>query len=117
MCVCVCVCICSGPTGVLPPSLQAVSSSEILVSWLVPSSPNGVILNYSIFQDGLLLTSTLQPSSFLSSGLQPFTEYRFQVQVCTGAGCALSANSTSTTLEAGSLLINCLFVCLFAVVY
>ena len=94
--------LCSSGPGVVPaPVLEAVSSSEILVSWQEPGSPNGVIISYRVFQNSGLLTSATQPGSFMSASLQSFTEYFFYVEVCTSAGCSVSTNTSIFTLEAG----------------
>jgi hypothetical protein len=105
------------PSGVYPPEVRAVSSTSLQVNWTEPASPNGIITNYSIFNTTTggdrdsLLTSSSSPGSLVLSGLEPFTEYGFLVEVCTVAGCSTSEVQTGRTGESGKPLgfLYCLY--------
>ena len=76
------------------PSVTVVDQSSVLVSWVKPSQPNGIILQYGVYQrsepfDGQGKLVGFRNSSVLSllvSGLLPFTEYEFSVESITIAG-------------------------------
>lgn len=90
----------SSPNGLDPPKLTAVSATSIQVSWSVPSSPNGLIKNYTVFRDGAMVYSG-GPSqmNYVVPGLQFWTEYTFRVQACTERGCSLSTGAVGRTLS------------------
>jgi usherin len=97
----------AAPTGVDPPGVSAVSSTSLEVTWTEPATANGVITNYSLFSitsggdAESFLTSSPSPSSFIVTGLEPFTEYSFVVEVCTAAGCTRSNMGKGFTGESG----------------
>ena len=100
----------TAPSGLYPPEVTAVSSTSLQVNWTEPATPNGVIANYSIFDttsDGdrdSLLTTSASPGSLILSGLEPFTEYGFVVEVCTAAGCSISREGSGRTGESGKYM-------------
>ena len=82
----------SNPTAVLNLNAQAISSSEIRVSWNPPSQPNGPISHYviyynegrneqtgSISSDGYI-SQTTSNTVFTIPQLDPFTYYQIHVQ-------------------------------------
>ena len=101
----------SAPEDVIPPSLIPLSSTSILVNWITPAKPNGVITRYnvtmkledekdSIYQS-ILPPNNLGESKFqIVSNMKPFTNYTFRVEACTKIGCAFSAPASRMTLEA-----------------
>lgn len=90
----------STPEQIYAPTLTPQSYASILVTWGLPDNPNGVIKNYSVIQD----TDIEHPAglSFRLSvtGLEPFTEYNFQIKACTPIGCGVGNRSAARTLEA-----------------
>ena len=90
----------STPEGIPSPTLTPQSSSSILVTWTEPGDPNGVITNYSVLQDTATEHYAGVSMRFAVSGLQPFTDYSFQIKACTVQGCGVGNRSVSKTLEA-----------------
>uniref|UniRef100_H3A4S8 Usherin n=1 Tax=Latimeria chalumnae TaxID=7897 RepID=H3A4S8_LATCH len=89
----------SSPASVRPPSLQAISSTKINVSWSAPLLQNGEIVKYILLLNNEEHYSGKHSSS-LVTGLQPYTEYNFTLVVCTNGGCTSSSNKSAWTMEA-----------------
>ena len=87
------------PDGIPRPSLTAVSSSEVRISWNDPTTPNGVITEYRVVRNGSLVRSTLD-RLFIDTSLMPFTYYTYSITVCTVAGCGNGPVETVRTMEA-----------------
>ncbi|KAF7704133.1 hypothetical protein HF521_021205 [Silurus meridionalis] len=88
------------PEGVFPPEIVTLNSTSVRVLWAAPLVPNGAITHYSVFLDGRLYTSTDNTSGSLElGGLQPFTVYDVQVEVCTVYACVKSNSTKLTTVE------------------
>ena len=95
----------SAPGIPLPPSLVALDSNVVEVSWTAPAQPNGIISFYFIFrrQPGsfpLVNFQSVSPTSFNSTGLSPFTRYEYSVRVTNQVGPTDSEYAEVTTLEA-----------------
>ena len=91
----------SSPTGVSPPALKALSSTEIEVTWSVPTEPNGAIVNYTLYtNDNFQKHFGPTSRSYIVQYLKIFTSFSFKIQACTDKGCALSQPSVTSTLEA-----------------
>ncbi|KAI6647638.1 hypothetical protein LOD99_8712 [Oopsacas minuta] len=102
----------STPSGLDPPILTAVNATAVFLEWIPPTLPNGVIIQYDLYQDNVnfvTLTDTTQ-LSFTRTGLIPFTQYSFRVSACTRSGCALSNAVLITTLEAPPIGIDPVFL-------
>lgn len=101
----------TAPSDVVPPSVAALSSTSLQVTWTEPITPNGNIVRYSLFNvsaggsAGTLLTNSPLPGSHAVDGLEPYTEYGFIVEVCTTAGCTDSAVGSGFTEESGKLVV------------
>ena len=89
----------AAPTTVGPPTATVVSSTEIALSWSEPAELNGALTGYQIYRNGALAVSTLS-TFYRDSGLEPFTEYSYILEACTGGGCTNSTTVSNTTLEA-----------------
>ena len=87
------------PDGIPRPSLTAVSSSEVRISWNDPTTPNGVITEYRVIRNGSLVRSTLD-RLFIDTNLTPFTHYSYSITVCTVAGCGNGPIEIVRTMEA-----------------
>lgn len=98
------------PLGQLPPSVVATGPSAVLLSWLPPLNPNGVITQYRIFRrpgrtnsSGLLVNivnaSTLR---YFNTGpdLTPFTEFQYRLTCVNSKGEASSNWTLVRTLPA-----------------
>ncbi|KAM9466939.1 usherin [Clarias gariepinus] len=88
------------PEGVFPPEIVTLNSTSVRVLWAAPLVPNGAITHYSIYLDGHVYSSTDNTSGSLElGGLQPFTVYDVQVEVCTVFACVRSNSTKLTTVE------------------
>ena len=86
------------PTDLGVPTLQALSPMSILVSWLPPDMPNGIIQQYNITilpPDIVIIVNNNELFRTVSN-LLPFTNYTVVLQSCNTAGCAQSINSIRT---------------------
>lgn len=86
------------PEEVGPPVATATDSATIRVTWSPPGQPNGIIQQYILLQNGVEVSNGLE-FAYIASNLQPFTEYMFQLMVCTTT-CGISESVTERTLEA-----------------
>lgn len=93
------------PVGIPRPSLTAVSSSEIRVSWNDPTTPNGVITEYRVVRNGSVIRSTLD-RLYIDTNLIPFTNYAYSIMVCTIAGCGNGLAAIVRTMEAAPSGVN-----------
>jgi len=90
----------SSPDGLNPPILLALSSTSVRASWTQPLSPNGIIVNFTLYSNSSnIVFSGLQLDTVVL-GLSPWTNYSFSVQACTAAGCRISGVSQVATLPA-----------------
>lgn len=98
----------AAPLGLAAPTLRAIGATEVLVSWLPPAQPNGVVTMYQVFRTGaggsqnvsVFASSDPNLRSSTDRNLLPFTTYGYVVQACTAAGCSLSPLSNTMTGEA-----------------
>ena len=103
------------PGSQSPPSVVAINSTAVSVSWEVPSQPNGVIVKYEIFQrsspfsgSGVSVKNVSEDTlSFVVGRLQSFTYYEFSVAAFTGAGGTQSEWKRVLTDEAGMSCLAC----------
>ncbi|NWR95371.1 USH2A protein, partial [Furnarius figulus] len=89
----------STPEGVPAPKAQSYSSDSFNISWTKPEYPNGIITNYGLYMDGVLLQNSSQLSCY-AYGLAPWSLHSFRVQACTAKGCALGPLVEARTMEA-----------------
>ncbi|XP_030630773.1 LOW QUALITY PROTEIN: usherin [Chanos chanos] len=92
----------STPEEVPPPDILPLSPHAFNVSWSPPLKPNGVIISYGVWMNGVLV----QNSSSLHyevGGLSPWSLHGFRVQACTAEGCARGPLVEARTLEAAPL--------------
>ena len=88
------------PAGI---SWQAISTSEIILSWTA-STDNVGVTGYSIYRDGTLI-NTSATNSYSDSGLSASTAYTYTVSAYDAAGNASSQSSpiSATTLGISSI--------------
>lgn len=91
----------TAPTGLAAPSLQALSSSSLAVSWTAPSSPNGVLLSATVNVDQTSVNVDASALSLVVSDLTHFQLYTVSVTYCTVGGCTTGPSATQTTLKDG----------------
>ena len=89
----------------LPPTLVALDSNVVEVSWTAPAEPNGIISSYFIFRRlpgsfPLVNFQSSSPASFNSTGLSPYTVYEYRVRVVNQVGFTESEYVEVRTLEA-----------------
>ncbi|KAM5300669.1 usherin [Glossophaga mutica] len=89
----------AAPAGVGPPSLRAISATQINASWSPPSIQNGKITEYILRCDGQEYLAG-QSLSLLITHLQPHTQYKVSLVACTNGGCATSVSGSAWTMEA-----------------
>ena len=94
----------STPSGLDPPTVTALNATAVRIEWQPPTLPNGVIVQYELYQDNFnfitITISDVTQLSYIQNGLDPFTQYNFRVAACTRNGCAISTTTQQTTLEA-----------------
>uniref|UniRef100_A0A4W4GYM7 Usher syndrome 2A (autosomal recessive, mild) n=1 Tax=Electrophorus electricus TaxID=8005 RepID=A0A4W4GYM7_ELEEL len=101
----------SAPSGMLPPRLQALGPSSIMVQWEPPVRANGILISYSVYERDpsapnvrrLVFAahhSAFQSRSFSLTALQPYCRYEVRVEACTLLGCTLSEWASVQTPEA-----------------
>lgn len=76
----------------------ATSSSAINLSWT--QSPGAT--SYTLYRDGAQIASNLTSTSYSDTGLNPETQYCYQVKAVKGAESATSTQVCATTLAEGS---------------
>ena len=97
------------PTFQPAPNVTVLNATGLEVAWDPPPEPNGVVVEYLIFQRnapfegegfqvGVVSGSTL---SFVVDGLQPFTYYEFSVVSATDGGSTQSGWTRQRTAESG----------------
>ena len=86
------------PTGLAPPTVQALSAMSILVSWSPPNTTNGIIQQYNItvLPPNIVVIVNNNELFRTVSNLQPYTTYTVVLVSCNTAGCAQSIGSTRT---------------------
>ena len=93
------------PQGILPLEFSDLtSSSSIVVTATPPSIPNGHVTRYILYQDGQQVDEVVPVNQdsgvkFAVSGLQPFTTYKYRLEVCTVGGCGEGGEIEVTTAE------------------
>uniref|UniRef100_A0A8C6NEI0 Usherin n=1 Tax=Melopsittacus undulatus TaxID=13146 RepID=A0A8C6NEI0_MELUD len=92
----------AAPALVDPPSLRAVSATQINASWAPPQIQNGDITKYvlKLNNEEYYSGSSLH---MLVSNLQPYTQYDFALVACTAGGCTSSVSQSVMTMEAPPL--------------
>ena len=70
-----------------PLSLLSSTAFELTLTWGLPDQPNGVIVRYDVYVDGLLRSSRIQTRQTIIH-LDPFTNYTIFVSACSRVGCA-----------------------------
>ena len=95
----------ASPEGIPDVVVTSVTATSVSLTLLPPSSPNGLLVSYTLYRNGIVDSSQVpgsqtDPVSFTSSNLDPFTSYSFYVEVCTNGGCGQSATTDILTLEA-----------------
>ncbi|XP_077990481.1 usherin-like [Glandiceps talaboti] len=87
------------PEGVGAPTVTALSPYTLYVSWSQPSNPNGMITSYSLYQNGVVVQSSMA-TSYTAIGLTPWSLHTYRVEACTNLGCTMGPATEARTEEA-----------------
>lgn len=74
-----------------------MSSTSIALNWLPPEAPNGVILYYVVYRNGIPVANTSQ-LAYNDTGLLPYTTYTYAIQAANVIGRTTSYATSATTL-------------------
>ncbi|XP_061132682.1 usherin [Syngnathus typhle] len=92
------------PRGLAPPTVSHLQGrpSELVVSWVPPLEPNGVLQSYRIQRNNISFSFSFDPTvlSYTDEDLLPFARYSYSITACTSEGCITSPPTNITTLEA-----------------
>ncbi|KAM9212500.1 usherin [Dugong dugon] len=77
------------PQEVQPPVAKSLPNS-LLVSWKPPKQANGIITQYSLYMDGMLIYSG-NGENYTVTDLAVFTPHHFLLSACTYVGCTNSS--------------------------
>ncbi|KAL5008917.1 hypothetical protein ScPMuIL_014498, partial [Solemya velum] len=89
------------PEGMDRPVIAIINESTLRISWFAPKIPNGEVTGYIIYvNNDVIPTNVTIPSSYVLTGLKPFTVYAIQIEVCTTYDCTQSPAVLATTAEA-----------------
>ena len=89
------------PDDIPAPLVIALSPYALFVIMLPPEKPNGVILNYELYQDGVSepVLNELQLTNYTADRLKPYSLHTFRVRACTAKGCAYGKKAEAYTKE------------------
>lgn len=92
----------TAPTDFDQASTLSLTAYSLYISWDPPSTPNGLIVNYTVIIGGVsIATVGADILEYNVTGLYPFTSYNISIMACNSAGCINSPLIVSTTGEAG----------------
>ncbi|XP_004439711.1 PREDICTED: usherin [Ceratotherium simum simum] len=77
------------PQDVQPPRAKSLPNS-LLLSWNPPKKANGIITQYSLYMDGMLIYSGNE-ENYTVTDLGVFTAHQFLLSACTHVGCTNSS--------------------------
>ncbi|KAK2854220.1 hypothetical protein Q5P01_006881 [Channa striata] len=91
----------STPENVPAPLVTTLSPHELNVSWTPPDTPNGIIISYGLWLDGVLLLNISSSQRFsVVDGLSPWSRHILRLQACTARGCGRGPMVEIRTSEA-----------------
>lgn len=80
-------------------TVGVTSSTQLLVGWMAPITPGGVISGYRLYQNGVSVANTTG-TVYQASNLLPHTTYSYNVEACNSVGCAAGPSTAATTADA-----------------
>lgn len=87
--------------------MSVVNSTAIKIGWSPPENPNGIIIYYTIYINGiptLNISATVGRQSAVMEGLSPYQQVNVSLSASTSAGEGpVSLQETVTTHETGEL--------------
>ncbi|XP_039386307.1 usherin [Mauremys reevesii] len=100
----------AAPKGLATPRLTYVSVNphKVLISWLSPEEPNGVLQSYRLQKNEVFYPFSFDATTFnyMDEDLQPYSVYSYAIVACTVGGCSTSEPAKIQTLEAAPALVN-----------
>ncbi|XP_038667644.1 usherin isoform X2 [Scyliorhinus canicula] len=90
------------PEKIPAPVVHSYTSNSFNISWAEPELPNGIVINYGLFMNGLLVENTSSPGCHVND-LTAWSLHNFRVQACTAKGCALGPLVKARTLGSAPL--------------
>ncbi|KAH3846702.1 hypothetical protein DPMN_089004 [Dreissena polymorpha] len=95
------------PEGVQPSAVSLVTNviDSVIVTWVTPDKPNGIIQSYRLQRNQSTPWSftALDAKMYTDMGLTPFTFYSYRITACSGGGCTTSTPTVIQTKEAAPL--------------
>jgi usherin len=76
----------SAPLKVTPPTLFAVNSRSLRITWQRPQITTGEISAYQLHMNDIVIYEGMD-LQYVATGLVPFTDYTFKLTACTTGGC------------------------------
>lgn len=95
------------PEGIPAPLVTDGISRTVLVSWDLPTSPNGIVLFFLVertFDGSFVQIGSVNGTSvrvFVDQDTVPFTSYQYRIVAVNSAGSGTGASTNFTTPEAG----------------
>ncbi|KAL0969312.1 hypothetical protein UPYG_G00225390 [Umbra pygmaea] len=86
------------PEHVPAPSVTPVSPHVLNVTWTPPGAPNGEIVSYGVWMNGVLVQNS-SSLWFHVENLTPWSLHSFRVHACTAQGCTLGPLVNARTME------------------
>ena len=89
------------PDDIPAPKVIALSPYALFVIMLPPEKPNGVIINYELYQDSVSepVLNESQLTNYTADRLKPYSRHTFRVRACTAMGCTYGAEAVAYTME------------------
>lgn len=94
----------TAPQGVTPPLVVSLTATSVSLSWVRPTTPNGIISRYDVVRNGSVILSTVL-TAFNDTALRPFTAYSYSITACSVGGCTVSSLATAVTREAAPAVV------------
>uniref|UniRef100_A0ABM5FBM8 Usherin n=1 Tax=Pogona vitticeps TaxID=103695 RepID=A0ABM5FBM8_9SAUR len=100
----------AAPKGLAVPILKHIPGSpdKILILWLPPEEPNGILQSYRLHRNGVPYPFSFDAATlnYTDEELFPYSEYLYAVTTCTMGGCSTSDHASIRTLEAAPAVVN-----------
>ncbi|CAD5123124.1 DgyrCDS11497 [Dimorphilus gyrociliatus] len=87
------------PEDLKAPKLKVTSSKSILVTWKMPTKPNGLIIGYDVKRNGQTVGSSTPSFRYEDSDLQPATAYTYIIEAWNNKGSVRSPPATAKTYD------------------
>ena len=86
------------PDEQAPPDLLPLSATSIQLTWFQPEAPNGLILGYRVYRDGVNIAN-VTGLNYTDEGLEPDTSYSYFIEAFNVVGTTQSVTVSQRTLE------------------